>query len=67
MRTVEESWTVWADSESGKACLDPALLAATVELDRHLAYRLRAAFVAGWIARDCADKPAQVTKEADNE
>ena len=54
--SVEEAWKKWMSSESGVACLDPALLAATVELDRHLNYRIRAAFVAGWIAKEEAAK-----------
>jgi hypothetical protein len=69
--TVEEVWAKWSKSESGQACLDPDTLPAETlppsHLHQSLTYRIRAAFVAGWIARDCADKPAQVTKEADNE
>jgi len=67
--SVEEAWKEWKSSETGAACLDPALLAATVELDRHLNYRIRAAFVAGfkagWIAKEEADDPDKIIETFD--
>jgi len=59
--SVEEAWKEWADSESGAACLDviaftKSLLSTPYDLDKHLNYRLRAAFVAGWIAKQEAAK-----------
>ena len=57
MKRVEEAWKEWASSESGAACLDPDTLTTPYHLDKYLNYRIRAAFVAGWIARDRADKP----------
>jgi hypothetical protein len=46
----------WPSSESGEACLDYETLVAAYELERSLAYRLRAAFVAGWIAKERAEE-----------
>ena len=57
MKRVEEAWKEWASSESGAACLDPDTLTTPYHLDKYVNYRIRAAFVAGWIAKDEAGKP----------
>jgi len=62
--SVEEAWKEWVDSESGAACLDPDPIAnqpfpaalTRYELRLRLNYRLRAAFVAGWSAKEEAAK-----------
>jgi hypothetical protein len=66
MKRVEESWKEWASSESGAACLDANTLSIPYHLESYLTYRIRAAFVAGWVAKEKADNPDQIIETFDN-
>jgi hypothetical protein len=46
--SIEEAWKEWSNSETGVLSLDPQTIRA-IDMEKSLQYRLRAAFVAGWV------------------